>query len=188
MRTVRQNWYYRRVWSKIRSLVARCKCPTRSFTLSWCKIGVESGPANRIAVKLGMGNVHTAISLGSGDPGVDISSDLPTVRLPTYSPRTSNTPLCVNSGGLHVGAVSVFGKATVDARSDYDSLLVGRVPFLSNMVELSNDPSSGRFHFKVAPGDVARGSIEGDDQASAPGFRDRTSTGAHHSSVKPPHE
>lgn len=41
-------------------------------------------------------------------------------------------------------------------------------------------------NFSVASEDVARGSVEGDCQDSAPGFRDRTPTGGYLSRMKPP--
>lgn len=62
------------------------------------------------------------------------------------------------------------------------------VPFPSNIEKSSYDSSSGRLHFRVYPGSVARGSNKGDDMESAPGSRDRASISGYHSSVKPPGE
>lgn len=90
---------------------------------------------------------------------------------------------------IYVGLVSPSRDANVAARSDgCGSILVGGVFFSSNIETFSNDPSFGRLHFIVAPGDVPRRSIDGDDREQAPGVQIWASTGGYHSSVKPPDE
>lgn len=82
----------------------------------------------------------------------------------------------MDNGSVHVGVVSPCGDTTVATRLGVgDGMLVGGVPFPSHMKQFSNGPSSQPLHLRVAPGDVASGSIESDDRESAPGLRGRPS-------------
>lgn len=88
-------------------------------------------------------------------------------------------------------ALHLFLEAQLLLRGVMVVLVFSREVFPSHqpsMETFTHDSSSSRWRFRVAQGNINRGSTDGHDSDSMSGFQYRTSTRRYHSSVKTPDE